>query len=60
MSVSEKLQILELFGGIGSPRVALRNIGVSVKSIDYVEIDEKAVGHTMQCLNRNQHIHRRQ
>lgn len=41
--MSEKLQILELFGGIGSPRVALRNIGVSVKSIDYVEIDEKAV-----------------
>lgn len=37
------LQILELFGGIGSPRIALRNIGVPVKSIDYVEIDEKAV-----------------
>ena len=37
------LQILELFGGIGSPRVALRNIGIPVKSIDYVEIDEKAV-----------------
>lgn len=37
------IQILELFGGIGSPRVALRNLNVSVKSIDYVEIDEKAV-----------------
>jgi DNA (cytosine-5)-methyltransferase 1 len=37
------LQILELFGGIGSPRIALRNIGVPVKAIDYVEIDEKAV-----------------
>jgi DNA (cytosine-5)-methyltransferase 1 len=37
------LQILELFGGIGSPRVALRNLGIPVKSIDYVEIDEKAV-----------------
>lgn len=37
------VQILELFGGIGSPRCALRNIGVEVKSIDYVEIDEKAV-----------------
>lgn len=36
------IQILELFGGIGAPRVALRNIGVPVKSIDYVEIDEKA------------------
>lgn len=37
------LQILELFGGIGSPRVALREMGIPVKSIDYVEIDEKAV-----------------
>jgi DNA (cytosine-5)-methyltransferase 1 len=37
------LQILELFGGVGSPRVALRNLGVPVKAIDYVEIDEKAV-----------------
>lgn len=41
--MSEKIQILELFGGIGSPRVALRNIGIPTKSIDYVEIDEKAV-----------------
>lgn len=41
--MSYNIQILELFGGIGSPRVALRNIGVPVKSIDYVEIDEKAV-----------------
>lgn len=37
------IKILELFGGIGSPRVALRNIGVPVKAIDYVEIDENAV-----------------
>ena len=37
------IQILELFGGIGSPRCALRNIGIQVKAIDYVEIDEKAV-----------------
>lgn len=37
------IQTLELFGGIGSPRIAFRNIGVSIKSIDYVEIDEKAV-----------------
>lgn len=39
----EKIKILELFGGVGSPRCALRNIGVPVKAIDYVEIDEKAV-----------------
>lgn len=37
------IQILELFGGIGSPRIALRNLGLPVKAIDYVEIDEKAV-----------------
>lgn len=37
------VQILELFGGIGSPRKALINLGVPVKAIDYVEIDEKAV-----------------
>lgn len=37
------VQILELFGGIGSPRCALRNIGIPVKAIDYVEIDEAAV-----------------
>ena len=37
------IQILELFGGVGSPRIALRNLGVPVKAIDYVEIDEKAV-----------------
>ena len=41
--MSETVKILELFGGIGSPRCALRNIGVPVKAIDYVEIDEKAV-----------------
>ena len=37
------IQILELFGGVGAPRCALRNLGVPVKSIDYVEIDAKAV-----------------
>ena len=40
---SQLLQILELFGGIGSPRIALRNMGIPTKSIDYVEIDQKAV-----------------
>lgn len=37
------IKILELFGGIGSPRIALRNLGVPTKAIDYVEIDQKAV-----------------
>ena len=37
------VQILELFGGIGSPRCALRNLNIETKAIDYVEINEKAV-----------------
>ncbi len=41
--MNQKIKILELFGGIGAPRKALMNIGVDVKSIDYVEIDQKAV-----------------
>jgi len=41
--VRKIIQILELFGGIGSPRKAFVNLGIPVKAIDYVEIDEKAV-----------------
>lgn len=41
--MEKKLQILELFGGIGAPRIALRNLGVPTKSIDYVEVDPKCV-----------------
>lgn len=37
------IQILELFGGVKSPVAALRNTNIIYKSIDYVEIDEKAV-----------------
>ena len=37
------IKILELFGGVGSPRCALRNLGIPTKAIDYVEIDKKAV-----------------
>lgn len=37
------VKILELFGGIGAPRKALINLGVTHKSIDYVEWNEKAV-----------------
>ena len=32
-----------MFGGIGSPRCALRNLNIPTKAIDYVEINEKAV-----------------
>ena len=41
--MTKPVQILELFGGVGSPRKALINLGIPVKAIDYVEIDEKAV-----------------
>lgn len=37
------VKLLELFGGIGAPRRVLLELGVEVKSIDYVEVDEKAV-----------------
>lgn len=38
-----KIKLLELFRGIGAPRKALENLGVNVKSIDYVEILPQAV-----------------
>ena len=41
--MGETIQILELFGGIGSPRCALRNLNIPTKAIDYVEINEKAL-----------------
>lgn len=38
------INIVELFGGIGSPRIALERIlGDEIESIDYVEIDKYAV-----------------
>ncbi len=48
------MKILELFGGIGAPRKALINLGVDVKSIDYVEIDKKAV-RTYDAIYDNRH-----
>lgn len=47
------IKILELFGGVGSPRVALRNLGIPVKAIDYVEIDEKAVRSYNAMFSKN-------
>ncbi len=43
MGGGRMIQTLELFGGIGAPRVALNRLGIPIKAIDYVEIDEKAV-----------------
>lgn len=45
--MNKKLKILELYGGIGAPREALERVcgnkKIDIKSIDYVEICEKAV-----------------
>lgn len=38
-----RIKLLEFFGGIGAPRKALENLGIEVKSIDYVEILKDAV-----------------
>ena len=32
----EIVQILELFGGIGAPRCALKRLNIPTKAIDYV------------------------
>jgi DNA (cytosine-5)-methyltransferase 1 len=37
------LKVLELFGGIGACTIALRNLGINYKIVDYVEIDKYAV-----------------
>lgn len=47
------IQILELFGGIGAPRKALENIGVDLKSVDYVEILPFAVQAYNNMFNNN-------
>lgn len=39
----ESISILELFGGIGAYTKALKNIGIKVNVVDYVEIDKYAV-----------------
>lgn len=41
--LEERIKLLELFGGIGAPRCALRNLGVPHKSCDYVEVWPAAV-----------------
>lgn len=47
LNVDDKLHILELFGGCGTPRMALENLNYPLKSLDYVEILPYAV----QCYN---------
>ena len=49
------ISLLELFGGIGAAKKALIKIGVKHKSIDYVEIDEKAV-RTHNALFEKKHV----
>lgn len=40
---NKNISILELFGGIGACTKALKNIGMNVNVVDYVEIDKYAV-----------------
>lgn len=47
------LKLLELFGGIGAPRKALENLGVDIKSVDYVEIFPYAVTAYNQMFDNN-------
>ena len=37
------LKVLELFGGIGAPRMALQELGMDFKVVDYVDVDSYAV-----------------
>ena len=41
-ALRESISILELFGGIGACTKALKNIGMNVNVVDYVEIDKYA------------------
>lgn len=41
--IAHPLRLLEIFGGIGAPREALRRMGYNIKSIDYVEVLPYAV-----------------
>lgn len=40
---NKNISVLELFGGIGACTKALKNIGLNVNVVDYVEIDKYAV-----------------
>ena len=40
--MEKELNVIELFGGIGACTKALKNLGVKVNIIDYVEIDKYA------------------
>ena len=40
---TDKIKLLELFGGVGAPRRSLEEAGFDIKSLDYVEILPYAV-----------------
>ena len=41
--MENKINIVELFGGIGSPNEALKRLGIDYEVVDYVEINKQAV-----------------
>jgi len=47
------MKVLELFGGIGSPRKALKRLNIGFEVVDYVEIDKYAVKSYNAIYNEN-------
>ncbi len=47
------LKVIELFGGIGAPRMALEMLGINYEVVDYVEIDKYAVKSYNAIYNEN-------
>ena len=45
------MKLIELFGGIGACTKALKNIGMNVDVVDYVEIDKYCRNGGEKCLN---------
>lgn len=47
----EIVQILELFGGIGAPRCALKRLNIPTKAIDYVAKErQRQQQQRVQCV----------
>lgn len=51
--MNKKIKLLELFGGIGSIRLALINLGFEVEMVDYVDNYKYAVEYYNNAFNEN-------
>lgn len=54
----EKLKVLSLFSGIGSPEMALRDLGIEYELVGFSEIDKKAINSycSIHGLNKNMNL----